>query len=376
MRADARDPRFPLMPAPADALYRRILRPLLFRLDAERAHWLTLAILAALPMRAPARPDPPELAVAPWGISFSNPVGLAAGMDKDARAPRVWQALGFGFAELGTITPRPQPGNPRPRMWRLPEHRALINRLGFPSAGMEAAARRLARLRLRGPKLRIGLNFGPNKDTPPERVVEDYAALVARLGAMADFIVVNVSSPNTPGLRDWQSPQRLSPLLRPILEAAARFEPRRPVLVKLAPDLEPSVLAAICETVAALGVSGIVACNTTLAREEIGVRSELAGGLSGSPLRERARAVIIEIYRRTGGAMPIIGVGGIASAEDAYRHIRAGAIMVELYTGLVYEGPGLVERIKDGLLGLLRRDGIRSIAEAVGIDARSACGSG
>ncbi len=364
------------MPVPGDALYRRILRPLLFRLDAERAHRLTLAMLAALPMRPSARPDPPELAAAPWGIAFSNPVGLAAGMDKDARAPGAWQALGFGFAELGTITPRPQPGNPRPRMWRLPEHRALINRLGFPSAGMERAVRRLERLRRRVPELRIGLNFGPNKDTPPERVGEDYAALVGRLGAMADFIVVNVSSPNTPGLRDWQSPERLAPLLRPILDAAGRLSPRRPVLVKLAPDLEARVLAAICETAAALGVGGIVACNTTLAREEVGVRSELAGGLSGAPLCGRSRAVIAEIYRRTGGAMPIIGVGGIASAEDAYGHIRAGATLVELYTGLIYEGPGLVERIKQGLLGLLRRDGMGSLGEAVGCDARSTAARG
>jgi dihydroorotate dehydrogenase len=356
------------MPELGDALYRRILRPLLFRLDAERAHRLTLAMLGILPVRPRARPDPPELAVAPWGISFSNPVGLAAGMDKDIHAVGAWQALGCGFAELGTITPRPQPGNPRPRMWRLPEHRALINRLGFPSAGMEAAARRLERVRRRGATLRLGLNFGPNKDTPPERVAEDYAALVERLGAMADFIVINVSSPNTPGLRDWQSPERLAPLLRPILEAASRLSPRRPVLVKLAPDLDASVLAAICEAVAALGVSGMVACNTTLAREAVGVRSELVGGLSGAPLRERSRAVIAEIRRRTGGAMPIIGVGGISSAEDAYGHIRAGATLVELYTGLIYEGPGLVERIKAGLLGLLRRDGMRSIAEAVGTD--------
>lgn len=349
-----------------DAFYRRVLRPLLFRLDAERAHRVTLALLGTLPIRAPARPDPPELAVAPWGIPFSNPVGLAAGMDKDARAAGAWQALGFGFAELGTITPRPQPGNPRPRLWRLPEHRAMVNRLGFPSAGMEAAARRLERARRRGVRIRLGLNFGPNKDTPPERVAEDYAALVGRLGALADFMVVNVSSPNTPGLREWQSPERLGPLLHPILAAAARLEPRRPVLVKLAPDLDAPVLAAICEATAALGIDGVVACNTTLAREAVGVRTELAGGISGAPLGERARAVIAEIRRRTGAATPIIGVGGVASAEDAYRHIRAGATMVELYTGLVFEGPGVVERIKAGLLGLLRRDGMRSIAEAVG----------
>lgn len=355
------------MAPPIENFYHRILRPLLFQLDPERAHRLTLAMMRPLAMLRKPAPDPPALAIAPWGIRFSNPIGLAAGMDKDIRAIRAWQALGFGFAELGTVTPLPQPGNPRPRLWRLPEHRAMVNRLGFPSAGMEAAARRLSRLRRRGLKIRLGLNLGPNKDTPQERVASDYATLVARLGAMADFIVINVSSPNTPGLRDWQSAARLAPLMRPILAEAIKLNPRRPVLVKLAPDLNAPVLASVCEAVSAAGVDGLVACNTTTARQTVGVQTEHEGGLSGEPLKKRAAAMVAEIRRRTGGRMPIIGVGGVFSAEDAYRLICAGASLVELYTGLVYEGPDLVGRIKQGLLELMERDGLGSIAEAVGV---------
>ncbi len=313
--------------------------------------------------------DSPALASSAWGMRFSCPLGLAAGMDKDIRAVAAWQVLGFGFAELGTITPRPQAGNPRPRMWRLPEERALINRLGFPSAGMESAARRLARLRQRKPAIRLGLNLGPNKDTPPERVAADYAALVARLGTMADFIVINVSSPNTPGLRDWQSAARLAQLMRPIRDEALKLTPRPPLLVKLAPDLNAQVLAAVCEAVAANGVDGIVACNTTTARQAVGVTSAHEGGLSGAPLRARALATVAEIRRRTAGRIPIIGVGGIFSAQDAYRYICSGACLVELYTGLIYEGPDLVRRIREGLLELMRHDGFSSIAEAIGSGA-------
>src|SRR5271163_618545 len=354
------------MAPPVEAFYHRVLRPLLFRLDPERAHRLTLAMMKPLAILCGPAPDSPALATTQWGIRFSNPVGLAAGMDKDIRAVAGWQAVGFGFAELGTVTPLAQPGNSRPRLWRLPEYRALVNRLGFPSAGMEAAARRLSQLRRRELKIRLGLNLGPNKDTPKERVASDYATLVARLGAIADFIVINVSSPNTPGLRDWQSPARLAPLMRPILDEAIKLTPRRPVLVKLAPDLDAPVLAAVCEAVSAAGVDGLVACNTTIAREAVGVRTEYEGGISGAPLHKRARAMIAEIRRRTDAKIPIIGVGGVFSAEDAYGLICAGATLVELYTGLVYEGPGLVRRIKEGLLELLRREGMSSIGEAVG----------
>jgi len=282
-----------------ESFYERVLRPILFQLEPEQAHRLTLALMRPFAMARKPAPDPPALATAQWGIRFSNPIGLAAGMDKDIRAVAGWQATGFGFAELGTITPLAQPGNPRPRMWRLPEQRALINRLGFPSAGMEAAAVRLESLRRVGHNIRIGLNLGPNSETPQERVAEDYVTMVARLGALADFIVINVSSPNTPGLRDWQSAARLAPLMRPILAEALKLTPRRPVLVKLAPDLNAQVLASVCEAVASAGVDGIVACNTTTARAAVGVQSEHEGGLSGVPLKMRARAAVVEIRRRT-----------------------------------------------------------------------------
>jgi dihydroorotate dehydrogenase len=349
----------------AQSLYTRILRPILFRLDAETAHRITLTLLSALPA-LPRPADPPELGVKLWNIAFSNPVGLAAGMDKDALAVRAWEALGFGFAELGTITPRSQPGNPVPRLWRLPEHGALINRLGFPSAGMERVAPRIARLRQKGVGLRLGLNFGPNRDTPPERVAGDCSALMVKLGPMADFVVVNVSSPNTPGLRDWQAPERMRSLVEAVASAWTLPSGRPPILVKLAPDLEQPATAAICQAALAIGLDGIVACNTTLSREGIGITPRMEGGLSGQPLKMRARALIADVYRHTEGKLPIIGVGGIASAEDAYGHIRAGASLVELYTGMIYHGPGLPGAIKAGLVQLLRQDGWRSISEAVG----------
>ena len=349
--------------AAADSLYRVLLKRILFRLDAETAHRMILAILAAMPPLA--RPsDPPELAVKLSGIDFANPVGLAAGMDKDAHAVKAWNSIGFGFAELGTITPRPQPGNEWPRIWRLAEHRALINRLGFPSEGMEAVARRIERIQRDRMAIRIGLNFGPNKETPPSGVAADYAALARRLGATADFIVVNVSSPNTPGLRSWQSPEKMREIISAMRTGLA--ESRAPILIKLAPDLERGDLLKVVDAALEIGLDGIVASNTTVARDAVGGAPIHPGGLSGRPLLEKSRAMIREIYIHTGGRIPIIGVGGIASADDAWEHIRAGASMVELYTGLIYEGPGLVRRIKSGLCELMKRDGIHSISDAVG----------
>ena len=348
-----------------DSVYQRFFKRYLFRLDAEYAHRLTLRVLSMMPPFTPPRARP-ELAIKLWGTDFSNPIGLAAGMDKDAVAIRAWETIGFGFAELGTITPRPQAGNEVPRVWRIPERRALINRLGFPSEGMEAVAPRIARMRKAGISIRLGLNFGPNSDTPPDAVAADYAALMERLGPLADFIVINVSSPNTPGLRNWQSPEKMSELFAAMLGKSGESE--RPVLVKISPDLERNELFRICETALEIGVDGIVACNTSVAREALGVSSPHPGGLSGRPLTIRARELIRDIHTHTRGKIPIIGVGGVATAEDAWLHIRAGASMVELYTALIYEGPGVVERIKAGLADLLRRNGFRSIGEAVGID--------
>jgi dihydroorotate dehydrogenase len=342
--------------------YRGLLRPLLFRLDAELAHRLTLAALARVPALTPTA-DPPELAIEVCGLTFTNPLGLAAGMDKDARAITAWNALGFGFAEIGTVTPRPQSGNPRPRMWRLSTQRALINRLGFPSDGIASVASRIVRARDRHPRLRLALNLGPNKETPAEQVAQDYAALARGAAPLADFIVVNVSSPNTPGLRDFQAPERIRTIIETIRRAST---PLPPIMLKIAPDLRPPMINDICDAAMALGLDGIVATNTTLQHASVGVESALLGGLSGAPLAGLARSVIKQVHRRTAGRIALIGVGGVASAEDAYAHIQAGASLVELYTGLIYQGPGVVRTIKRGLVRLLARDGFRSISEAVG----------
>ncbi|MGO9605708.1 MAG: quinone-dependent dihydroorotate dehydrogenase [Candidatus Binataceae bacterium] len=365
MNPDSVVAKVPVGPAPLiiDAFY-KLWKPLLFQLDAETAHRLTLALLSSWPI-LPASAAPPELKTRVFGLDFANPVGLAAGMDKDAIAVGAWQSLGFGFAEVGTVTPRAQPGNPRPRVWRMPDRGALINRLGFPSNGMNTVARRIERLRSRKLRLRLAINIGPNKDTPAEKVAPDYAALVRELGWLSDFIVINLSSPNTPGLRAWQSPERLREIHRALADSSAPAPPP-PFLIKLSPDIDAAELGPICDAIVQLGFAGIVATNTTLARAEVGIASNHEGGLSGHPLLERSRATIRAIRRQVGDRIPIIGVGGIASAEDAYQHIRAGASLVELYTGLIYQGPAVVGSINAGLAALLRRDGFRSISEAVG----------
>jgi dihydroorotate dehydrogenase len=352
------------MRAPCDMVY-SVVRPLLFRIDPERAHRLTLALLRYAP-RLGSRRDAAELQTVAFGLSFSNPVGLAAGMDKNALALKAWERLGFGFAEIGTITPRPQMGNPQPRIWRLPERHALINRMGFPSDGMDRVASRLEQIPAKTTTMRIGANLGPNRDTSSELVPKDYAAVARRLGANCDFVVVNLSSPNTPGLRDFQAPERMRTVIEAIRRAFNDIGAAPALLIKLSPDLEAMMIAEICAAAIELGLAGIVATNTSLDHAELGVVSRFDGGLSGEPLKLRSRELISRIYQLTRGRVPIIGVGGIGSAEDAYGHIRAGANLVELYTGLIYHGPGLVNRIKSGLRVLLMRDGFRSINEAVG----------
>jgi dihydroorotate dehydrogenase len=343
-----------------------LVRPLLRALSPETAHRLTLAALAAGLGGRARTADPAILAQRLWGLDFANPIGIAAGFDKNALVPDALLRLGFGFVEIGTVTPLPQPGNARPRVFRLDADRALINRLGFNSGGLDRVARRLeARPARRGI---VGVNIGRNRDSAD--AVADYAAGVRRSAALADYLVVNVSSPNTPGLRDLQAGAVLEDLLRQLLATRSGRGVAPPLLVKIAPDLSPEARADIAAVALATGIDGIVVANTTVARAT-GLRSPSAGeagGLSGRPLFEPSTALLGEIYGLTAGRLPLIGVGGVASAADAYAKIRAGASLVQLYTALVFAGPALIGRIKTGLVELLRRDGFTAIAEAVGAD--------
>lgn len=361
-------------------MYRR-LKPALFRLDAEDAHHLTLRALGAssrVPIwpevaRLLSVPQGPRLAQTLWGRPFASPVGLAAGLDKNGEAVPAFSALGFGFLEVGTVTPLAQPGNERPRLFRLPSDDALINRMGFNNAGAEALRARLAALPARPAP--VWVNIGKNKATPNERAVEDYRACVRALYEVADGFVVNVSSPNTPGLRALQAADELGSLVRAVLtevEAARVRTARRPppVLVKLAPDLHPEGFEESVGAVVEAGANGLIVSNTTLGRDGLTHANRIqTGGLSGRPLAERSTALVRDAYRLTRGRVPVVGVGGVFTPEDAYAKIRAGASLVEVYTGLIYEGPGLPLRLNRGLSRLLERDGLRNVVEAVGVDA-------
>lgn len=350
-----------------------IARPLLFALAPEASHSLTIrALKAGLSRFAPAPRDSEILSSSVWGLQFSNPVGIAAGFDKNVEVPRALLRLGFGFAEVGTITPLPQLGNPSPRLFRLIEDRAIINRLGFNNRGLEAAAARLEALKRprRGP---IGVNVGANRDSPDPIV--DYASVIRRLANLADYFVINVSSPNTPGLRDLQAASQLIQVVELAKGALAdgrtnRDGPPPPILVKVAPDLEEEEKERIARVASEVGIDGLIVTNTTVWRPP-GLESpnrDEAGGLSGSPLFDLSTQVLFDLYRLTEGRIPIIGVGGISSGEDAYKKIRAGASLVQLYTALIFEGPRLVGRINEDLAALLSADGFGSVAEAVGAD--------
>ena len=286
------------------------------------------------------------------------------------RPEAAWEWLGFGFAELGTVTPRPQEGNPRPRLFRLPAERALINRMGFNSVGAEAVRDRLAA----APRARIpiGVNVGKNRDTPNERAADDYRAAMGPLRDWADYFVINVSSPNTIGLRALQDPGAIGALVSAALEVARSDGRARPVLVKIAPDFEGGALEATVRAALDGGASGFVASNTTVSREGVAASrfAGESGGLSGTPLRHRATETVRRVYRCSGGSVPIIGVGGVCDAESAYEKIRAGATLVQVYTGLIYEGPGIARSINRGLLRLLDRDGLAHLSSAIGLDAR------
>lgn len=348
-------------------------QPFLRLLTPEAAHGLTLWGLAhGLGPRA-RDPDDPRLALSLWGRDFPNPIGLAAGFDKNALVPGPLLACGFGFVEVGTVTPRPQPGNPRPRIFRLAEDRAVINRLSFNNEGAEAVRGRLERWRQDGSgggRGIVGVNLGMNKDSGDP--VADYAVGARLLGPFADYLVINVSSPNTPGLRALQGRAALEGLIAGLRKALGALERPPPLVLKVAPDLTEAKLTDIAEVALAARLDGLIATNTTIERPPglAGRHRAETGGLSGRPLFARSTEVLGRLYRLTGGKIPLIGTGGVESGAQAYRKIRAGASLVQLYTALVYRGPALVAEIKAELAALLARDGFGSVAEATGADHR------
>jgi dihydroorotate dehydrogenase len=357
-----------------------LLRPLLFALPPEAAHAVASAALRGLTAPAPLRralrratAADPLLGVSRWGLRMPSPIGLAAGFDKEATAHRPLHALGFGFVEVGTVTAQAQPGNPRPRIFRLPADRALINRMGFNNGGAEAVAGRLRRRPAEGV---LGINLGKSRATPLEEAASDYLRSLELLEPHADYLVVNVSSPNTPGLRALQAAAPVRELLRPLLRrrdelAAARGDSPTPLLLKIAPDLDEAQLEAVVGTAVEAGIDGLVAVNTTLSRA--GLRTPPAalarigaGGVSGAPLRRRALQVVARVRGLAGSGLPVIGVGGVFDADDAWEMLRAGASLVQLYTGFVYGGPGVLRQIHRGLAERLRREGAASLDEIVG----------
>jgi len=365
--------------------YKSLVRPLLFRKDPEKSHEQILALLSHLEFLYGTlndfyKVDDDRLKVRIGPLTFPNPVGLAAGFDKNAVAPKTLSAFGFGFMEIGAVTAQAQPGNPKPRLYRLPEDHALINRLGFNNEGAEAIALKLERLRARGatPEVPLGINIGRTRIVETKDAVMDFLLAFDKLFPHGDFFSLNVSSPNTPNLRDLQEKALLRELLAAVQEknralaTRAKIDPK-PVFVKIAPDIEFSQVDEIIEVVAAVKLTGIVATNATACMRE-GLKSPAArepGGLSGRPITRMVTAFISHIYRATQGRLPVIGVGGIFNAQDAYDKIKAGAGAVQIYTGWVYEGPGAVKRINRGLLSLLERDGLKHLSEAVGMESRS-----
>ncbi len=337
---------------------------LLSRLDAETAHGLAIRALKTALLPRDRRNDPPSLAVTVWGRRLSNPIGLAAGFDKNAEVPDVMLAMGFGLVEIGTVTPRPQDGNPQPRLFRLAEDRGVINRMGFPGHGLEAARARLA---LRARRGIVGVNVGANKDSTDRAA--DYVTCAAALAPYADYLVCNVSSPNTPGLRNLQGRQQLGDLLKRVQDAIAAKPV--PLVVKIAPDATDEDLDDIVTVCRELAMDGIIVGNTTVSRPPSlrSPRKAEAGGLSGAPLTVLSTEVLRKTAQRVERQFPLIGCGGVASGAHAYAKIRAGASVVQLYSALVFDGPPLIRRIKDELAALLARDGYTSVADAVGADA-------
>jgi dihydroorotate dehydrogenase len=351
----------------------RALRRALFLVAPERIHTWVFALLRAVTAAAVTRrpltrwlaPHDPVLASTVFGVRFAAPLGLAAGFDKDGRGLRTWGALGFGYAEIGTVTAQAQPGNPKPRMFRLADDRALLNRMGFNNHGAGELALQLAR---HTPDVPIGVNIGKTKTTPATSAVEDYAESARLLGPLASFIVVNVSSPNTPGLRDLQAIESLRPIL-----AAVRAETTTPVLVKIAPDLADGEIDEIADLAVELGLAGIVATNTTVSRGGLattGVDELGAGGISGPPVAQRSAEVLRRLYRRVGDRLVLISVGGIETADDAWDRVTSGASLLQGYTGFIYGGGLWAKRIHDGLARHLHDGGFASLTDAVGSAVR------
>ena len=361
------------------SLYNAMLRPLFFRLDPETAHHVALQglrLAARLPLglRALAalyEHSDPRLEVELFGLRFPNPIGLAAGYDKDAQATRELAALGFGHIEVGTVTPLPQPGNPRPRITRYPGEGAIINRMGFPNEGVERIVARLERMHAQGARVPVGVNIGKGVDTPLDAAVTDYGDLLRRVHPQADFITVNISSPNTPGLRDLQAKSDLQELLGALSSMWRSVCPAVPLLVKIAPDLTYSEIDDLLDVMMSFGMSGVIATNSSTGRWGLPYRAarQEKGGMSGPPLRARSTEIIRHIYRETAGSLPIIGVGGVDSVEGALEKIQAGASLVQVYTGLIYRGPSLLRSINQGLVRKLRELGVANLAELVGRDS-------
>lgn len=356
-------------------MYRRAIYPVLQRFDAEQTHEAVLRLLSLVErvpqlhslLRRLAAVDDPRLGVDLWGLHVANPLGIAAGLDKNAVAVRTWGALGFGHVEVGTVTPLPQPGNPRPRVFRLPADRALINRMGFPGQGAAAVGRRL--LQSKGRRPIVGVNIGANKTSVEAgRAVEDYMEALGQLYAYADYLTINISSPNTARLRELQGRDALEALVRQVAAQRDRMALRKPLLIKIAPDLTPADLDDISAVCLDSGIDGIIATNTTIDRPGSlrEAAKEQTGGLSGAPLRERSTDIIRYLYANTQGKLPIIGVGGVFNAADVFAKLAAGASLVQVYTGFVYEGPLLARRINRDLIRLLRQHGFESIGQVTG----------
>lgn len=353
------------------------VKPILFRFDAERVHEFAVRRLEATAnrprvlkaLRSRYFMEDPRLSQELWGVRFPNPIGIAAGFDKNARLVNVLPHLGFGFLEIGTVTSEPQGGNPQPRMWRLPKDRALVNRLGFNNDGADAVAARLARGTT--PMVPLGINIGKARRVPNADAAVDYARTFEKLHPYGSYFVVNVSSPNTPGLRDLQARESIGDILgklkaRNVELARARGADPAPVLVKVSPDLLPKDLEELIDVLLVERVDGIIATNTTVGRSGLAKPTPHEGGLSGAPLRERSTRFIREIHKATDGRIPIVGVGGVFTAEHAWEKIQAGASLVQLYTGFIYGGPGTPRSINEGLVELLEQGGFEHLADAVG----------